>query len=82
MKSLTDRLIPFGMTTAVAWVITGRPGLAASIGVPEDPHDAKLVGLYPRIQDGRWLQRVKIPGAAIVNMLSGRRFGPAFWREA
>jgi len=41
--------------------------------IPQDPHDAKLIGLYEQIQDGRWLQRVRVPGGR----LSGSQ-----WRAA
>lgn len=41
--------------------------------IPDDPHDAKLIGLYTQAQDGLWLQRVKVPG--------GRLSGPQ-WRAA
>ena len=38
--------------------------------LPEDAHQAKLIGLYAQAQDGLWLQRVKIPGG---------RLGPTQW---
>ncbi len=45
--------------------------LFPSKSVPIDPHEQKLVGLYQQIQEGLWLQRIKIPG--------GRLTGPQ-WR--
>ena len=39
--------------------------------MPEDPGQARLVGIYPQVQEGRFMQRVRIPG--------GRLDGPG-WR--
>ena len=39
--------------------------------LPDDPRVAKLLGVYPQRQEGRFMQRVKIPGG---------RLSPAQWR--
>ena len=44
IKSLTWRIGGLGMTFATAWAITGRPALAASIGVVDTA--IKLVAFY------------------------------------
>ncbi len=33
--------------------------------IPEGPHEQKLVGLYRQIQEGLWLQRIKVPGGRL-----------------
>jgi sulfite reductase (ferredoxin) len=33
--------------------------------IPEDPAAAKILGLYPQVQDGLWLQRVKVLGGIV-----------------
>ena len=40
--------------------------------IPEDPVSAKLLGFYEQVQQGYWLQRIKVPGG----LLSGRQ-----WRQ-
>lgn len=50
--------------------------------IPDQPPDARLVGLYPQVQEGRWMQRLKIPGGRLTGeqwrTLAGiaRRFTP------
>ena len=39
--------------------------------LPEDPHAARLLGLYPQRQEGLWMQRVKVLGGLL---------GPQQWR--
>jgi len=34
--------------------------------IPEDASAAKLIGLYPQVQDGLWLQRVKVLGGIVL----------------
>jgi sulfite reductase (ferredoxin) len=34
-------------------------------GVPDDAGIARLVGLYPQVQEGLWMQRVKVLGGAL-----------------
>lgn len=33
--------------------------------LPDDPHAARLLGLYPQRQDGLWMQRLKVPGGRL-----------------
>ena len=33
--------------------------------MPEDPAVGRLLGLYPQVQDGRWMQRVKVLGGRL-----------------
>ena len=33
--------------------------------LPDDPHAARLLGLYPQRHDGLWMQRLKIPGGRL-----------------
>lgn len=42
----------------------GKPEFPAE-RVPEDPSAAKLIGLYPQVQNGLWLQRVKVLGGIL-----------------
>jgi len=35
--------------------------------IPENPGDAKLIGLYKQIQEGKWLQRLKISGGRLTS---------------
>lgn len=41
-----------------------RPEFPAS-SLPEDPADQRLVGVYPQRQEGRLLQRIRIPGGRL-----------------
>ncbi|MHC4985704.1 MAG: hypothetical protein ACYTFO_06055, partial [Planctomycetota bacterium] len=33
--------------------------------LPDDPHAARLLGLYPQRQDDLWMQRLKVPGGRL-----------------
>lgn len=37
----------------------------ACTGLPDDPGEARLLGLYPQVQEGLWMQRVKILGGRL-----------------
>jgi sulfite reductase (ferredoxin) len=34
-------------------------------GIPTETKEARLLGLYPQIQDGLWMHRVKVPGGVL-----------------
>lgn len=61
VKSLTWRVTALGITTAIAWIITGRGELAASIGMADTL--IKLVAYYSH--ERAWLRvgfgRLKAP---------------------
>lgn len=33
--------------------------------LPDDPGQARLLGLYPQVQPGRWMQRIRVPGGVL-----------------
>jgi sulfite reductase beta subunit-like hemoprotein len=36
------------------------------VSIPEDAASARLIGLYPQRQEGLWMQRIRVPGGALV----------------
>ncbi len=42
-----------------------RRDLFPCSALPEQPGDARLVGLYPQVQEGRWMQRLKVLGGRL-----------------